>query len=102
MAVATITEHRLMMRSADGHIMQIPGDYGVDQADVDFTAGHAESAAFAATTLYVYINVDTACRVAFGSSPAASASGNRRFSKDQSGFWPVVGGHKVSFVVSPS
>lgn len=100
MAKATITEHTTSLRSANGHLMQVPGDYGVDQADVDFSGGAAQSAAFNSTTLYIRVNVDTAARVAFGANPTALTSGNRRLAKDQTEYFPVNGGDKISLVIS--
>lgn len=91
-----ITEHRRLTRSADGHIMQIPGDYGVDQI-IDFSGGAAASTAFAATTQFIRVNTDAVCSIAFGSAPTATTS-NRRLSAGQTEFFPVFGGDKLSAI----
>ena len=92
-----ITEHRRLTRSDDGHIMQIPGEYGVDQTPVDFSGGAAQSAAFAATTKYISICPDATCSIAFGVSPTATAN-NRRIPQNFFGYFPVFGGDKLSVV----
>lgn len=92
-----ITEHRRLTRSSDGHIMQIPGEYGVDQTPVDFSGGAAQSAVFAATTTYISICPDATCSIAFGSNPTATAN-NRRIPLNFFGYLPVFGNDKLSVV----
>src|SRR5215475_13542124 len=98
MAKAYIREHRLTHRSDDGHLMQIPGDYGTDQV-VDFTGGATQSSAFAATTKFICISVDSVCSFSFGSNPTATTS-NLRLPSNFFGYFPVFGGDKVSFIVN--
>ena len=44
---------------------------------VDYSAGHAESTAFAATTRLVRIHTDSICSIAFGTAPVANTGNNR-------------------------
>lgn len=97
MAKAYITEHRLGLRTDSGNHIQIPGDYGTDQAPVDFTGGAAQSAAFGSTTRYISIGTDSVCSILFGDNPTATTS-NRRLPANFFGYFPAGAGQKVSFI----
>lgn len=99
MSKVYITEFVTTPRSGAGHTMQIPGEYGIDQTPVDFSGGAAQSAAFGLTTNFVRLNCDAVCSIAFGASPTAT-TGNRRMSANQTEYFPVVGGHKLSAITN--
>lgn len=70
-----------------------------DQAPLDYSGGHAESSAFAATTKLVRIHTDSICCVAFGKSPTATTN-SRRMAAGQTEYYFVRPGDKVSAVIT--
>lgn len=94
-----ITEHRSTPRSSAGHEMQIAGEYGTDQTPVDFSGGVAQSAAFAATTVYVWLSTTASCSILFGANPTATTS-NKFLPANFCGYFAVNGGDKVSAIAN--
>lgn len=72
----------------------------VEQAVVDFTAGHAESAAFASTTRYIMFTANVRFAWTIGSGPTATTS-KFPFPADQPFTIAVQPTDKISFVASP-
>jgi hypothetical protein len=72
----------------------------VEQTPIDFTAGHAESSAFAATTRYILFTANVRFAWTIGSSPTATTS-KTPFPADQPYHIEVQPGDKISFVASP-
>lgn len=74
----------------------------VKQTPVDFTAGAASSAAFAATTRYILFTANTRFAWDIGTAPTATTS-HMPFAADQPYHIEVSPGDnlKISFVASP-
>jgi hypothetical protein len=74
----------------------------VKQTPIDFTTGHAESAAFAATTRYILFVANTRFAWDIGQAPVATTS-HMPFAADQPYHIEVNfgAGDKISFVASP-
>lgn len=68
----------------------------VDQTPVAI-GSEAKSAAFGATTTFVRLHADAICSVKFGASPTATTN-NRRMAADQTEYFAVVPGQKVSVI----
>lgn len=71
----------------------------IDQTPVDYNAGEAKSAAFAATTKLVRIHVDSICCIKFGAAPTATTS-HRRMVAGQTEYYFVRPGDKVSAITT--
>lgn len=68
-----------------------------DQTPVDFSGGHAESAAFQRTTKFIRIWADEDCCVVFGSAPVATTNSKPLAAKTE--MWvSVKQGTKVSAI----
>lgn len=72
----------------------------VDQTAVDFTSGHAESAAFNALTTYIRVICDTQASFAVAAAPIA-VTGNSWIPAGQIEYFGVKAGQKISFVAHP-
>lgn len=70
-----------------------------EQTPIDYSGGHAESAAFAATTKLVRIHTDAICSVTFGKTPTATTS-HRRMAAGQTEYYFVRPADKVSAVTN--
>lgn len=79
--------------------MPVAGDEGIDQAPVDFSGGAAQSAAFGSTTRFIRVNTDAVCSISFGSNPTATTS-NRRLAANQTEYFGVIGGRKLSAIAN--
>ncbi|SRR5258708_1233947 len=83
-----------------GQIAQIAKEAGTDQAPIDFTSGHAESAAFAGSTNFIRLWCDAQASNKFGAAPVATNS-NSPQTAGQPEYYGVVPGNKVSVVANP-
>lgn len=72
----------------------------VDQAPVDFTAGHAESAAFNVETKYIRVVCSVQASFAVGAAPVA-VNTNSWVPAGSPEYFGVQGGQKISFVTNP-
>jgi hypothetical protein len=102
MTKATVTEYAGLMPSPVGGQGQIPLQPPLAEQQVDYTAGHAESAAFNAKTLLVRIEVDSIAAYTFGAAPVANTTGSARLVAGQTEYHGVPPGlgHKVSFITT--
>lgn len=84
-----------------GFPFPVAGEYGntTDQTPVDYNAGEAKSAAFAATTKLVRIHTDAICSIKFGTAPTATTS-NRRMAAGQTEYYFVRPSDKVSAITN--
>lgn len=85
-----------------GGVAQVPQEPPlVDQTPVDYSGGHAESAAFNAATTLVRIHTDSICSVVFGKAPVAT-TGNARMAANQTEYRAVIKGQafKVSAIIN--
>lgn len=74
----------------------------VEQPMIDFTSGHAESAAFAAGTTYVRVSCDTRCAVKVGPAGATIATtANMPLGADVPEYFAVKAGQVISIVSNP-
>jgi spore coat protein U-like protein len=72
----------------------------VDQGDIDFTSGHAESAAFGASTKFIRVKCYAQAAFAVGLAPVA-AIGMSWIATGETEYFGVQSGHKISFVTKP-
>lgn len=94
-----IVEHKDTPRSDSGHVMQIAGDYGVNQTPLDFSGGVQTSSAFKATTRYVWLSTTASCSIEFGTNPTATIN-SRFIGASFCGYFPAFGGDKVSVIAN--
>lgn len=64
---------------------------------VAITGGHLESSAFTGDTKLVRLQPDAICSVSIGASPAAATT-SMRMAADQTEYFEVTPGHKVSVI----
>ncbi|SEB99144.1 hypothetical protein HAP47_0022665 [Bradyrhizobium sp. 41S5] len=74
----------------------------VEQPIVDFTSGHAESAAFTTGTTYIRVNCDTRCAVKIGPAGSTTATTvNTPLGPDAPEYFGVKAGQIISIVANP-
>src|ERR1035437_4081560 len=71
----------------------------VEQTPVTVSASHAESAAFASTTRYIWFTCDGIYSFTIGATPAAT-TGKMRMAADKDLFVGVNPGDKISFITN--
>jgi hypothetical protein len=72
----------------------------IAEQSVDFTAGAAASETFNTATNYIRIHADAPCSVLVGDAPTAT-TGKLRLAKDQTEYFEVGTGQKISAVSNP-
>jgi len=87
--------------TAQSDKLQVAAEPAVtDQTAVDFTGGHAESAAFSSQTRYVRLWCDVQASYAIGAAPTAT-NAMSPLSATTPEYFAVTPGHKASFVANP-
>lgn len=74
MAALTVSEYARLQDGAAFPMQVLNEPAVVEQTPVAISAGHAESAAFAAGTKFVCITTDTDCHWIVGTAPVATTS----------------------------
>lgn len=94
-----VTEYIGLMPQPPGAQGQVPMEPPLAEQVVDYTAGHAESAAFNAATRLVRLHTDAICSVLIGTAPTAATT-KGRMAAGQTEFRgvPVGGSYKVSAI----
>jgi len=93
-----VTEYAsLAMPQVGGMLAQVPMEPPLAEQVLDYSAGHAESAAFNAKTTLVRVAPDSIASVVFGTAPVAAVT-NARFAAGQTEYRGVPKGQ--SFKVS--
>lgn len=86
--------------STGGDVAQIESmATGIDQTPVVIGVGSLQSAAFAATTTYIWISTDAICSIAYGANPTATAN-SRRFPADYTGYFGVNPSDKIAVITN--
>lgn len=98
--LAYVVEFERGQDAPGGNYPPLPfwGPNTVVQAPVDYTAAHAESSAFAATTTMIRVQVDTAGFILIGKTPVATSSAGTAIAANTAQFFLVRPGDKVSFI----
>ncbi|WP_063695126.1 hypothetical protein [Bradyrhizobium embrapense] len=74
----------------------------VEQPLIDFSGGHAESAAFSVGTTYIRVNCDTRCAVSIGpAGSTAATTANTPLGPDAPEYFGVKAGQIISIVANP-
>ena len=76
-----------------GGVAQAPMESPLAEQVIDYSGGHAESAAFNALTTLVRIHTDAICSVLFGTAPDAT-TGSARMAANQTEYRAVTKGGK--------
>ncbi len=103
MSILCIKEYRHVATDKNGNSLEVGVEDGsVTDQTIDFSGGVASSAAFKAGTKFVRLQTDAVCNIKFGDSPTAvvksNAVGGGRMATDQTEYFGVVGGQKVSVI----
>jgi hypothetical protein len=74
-------------------------DDAILQAPIDYSGGHAESAAFGTNTRLVRVHTDSICCVIIAKAPVATTS-HQRMTAGQTEYFLVKPGDKISAVIT--
>jgi hypothetical protein len=99
-ATSTCNVREYSQLPAVGALGNTAAEPGIDQSAVDFTSGHAESAAFAAATKYIRIICSAQASFLVAPAPVA-ANTNSWMPAALPEYLGVQPGHKISFVANP-
>lgn len=98
MALLDVTEMRDLPIDANGRTILCAKLPAIAQQQVTFTTSQASNA-FSADTRFVRVHTDSACRVAFGDAPTATAT-DMRMAAGQTEFFAVPPGSKIAAVTT--
>ncbi len=98
MAIAYIREYTRVKDDADGHLIQVPMEPGVDMTPVSYTTATL-STAFASDTHFVTVICDAKTHYKVGLTPTATTN-NLYVPADTMITFSVIPGQKVSFLAA--
>jgi len=98
MATLDITEYTRLAADASGNTVMAGQEPGTVQ-QVAISASNAQSSPLADSTRYVRLHTDTACRIAFGATPTASAT-TQRMAANSTEFFGVTPGTRIAVIAT--
>jgi len=99
MTIAYVTEHNQLAKDTVRGPLLVGEGAGTEQV-VNYTAGATQSSPFGADTHIIRFHTDAACHIAFGTNPTAAAATSRRLAANQTEFFHVTPGEKISIITA--
>lgn len=94
-----VTEYPRLAADGPGDTVMAGLEPATAQQQVTVGGASAQSQPFADTTRFVRVHTDVACRIAFGSSPTASAT-SMRMPANATEFFGVTPGHRIAVIAT--
>lgn len=100
MTKAYISEYANAPQAQLGNILMCGAEPSVAQQVVDYTSGAAASSAFAATTKFIRLHVDSIASFRFSTAGTAATTSFPRMAAGATEFFGVSPGDKVSLITN--
>lgn len=94
-----ITEYQHLAQDENGRVIAAGKEPALLNQQVTIAVGSTQSAALSASTRFVRLHTDAACRIAFGGNPTAAAT-SQRMAAGQTEYFGVTPGTKIAVIQS--